>query len=198
MSEPRVIDRPGLAVAPVRLQTLLFARHGATAPNLAGQRCGGDIDPPLAPQGREQALQLAEAVARLDAPPGLVITSDLLRARETAQIVSHVLGDIELQVMPTLRERSLGWWNLEPIADTEGPLARGETPPGGESADAFRHRIEQALQGLAPLLSRRVLLVGSKGVGRVLWASAGLPPRGPLDNAELVSLQLPERLHRAP
>ena len=177
----------------MQLPELLFARHGATGPNLAGLRCGGDIDPPLAAEGRQQAAALARAVAaRLD-PPDLIITSDLRRTQETAGIVQALLPGADLLVQPALRERRLGAWNLQPIAATEALLTQGVTPPGGESGDAFRLRIESALETLLPLLHRRVLLIGSKGVGRVLRARAGLPARAPLANAELIELSFAAR-----
>lgn len=191
MSDLSVVDRPAPPAVEVQHLCLLFARHGATAMNLAGQRCGGDIDPPLAAAGLEQAIQLATAVAALAAPPSLVVTSDLLRARHTAEIVCQALGGVQLVVLPSLRERSLGFWNLEPIEDTETALARGDTPPCGESADDFRQRIEGALQALQPLLHQRVLVVASKGVARVLHALTGAPARAPLVNAELVEMTLP-------
>lgn len=193
MSEPDLIDRPALAPRADAASgpELLFARHGATAMNLAGQRCGGDIDPPLTDTGRAQARQLARAVAALAQPPVLVITSDLLRTRETARIVCDALPGAELLEMPALRERSLGFWNLEPIEATEAALMRGDVPPGGESADAFRQRIEGAVQALRPHLHRRVLVVASKGVGRVLNHCTGQPARAPLGNAELLAMRLP-------
>lgn len=167
---------------------LLFARHGATAPNLAGLRCGGDLDPPLVEEGRRQAIELARKVALHAVPIDLIICSDLLRTRETAAIVRASLGPVELCVMPAFRERRLGGWNLQPIADTEAQMAAGQTPPGGESGEDFRARIAQALATITPALQRRVLLVASKGVGRVLRELAGLPPRKPLANAELLEL----------
>ena len=33
------------------LNAVLFVRHGSTAPNLAGLRCGGDLDSPLTELG---------------------------------------------------------------------------------------------------------------------------------------------------
>lgn len=177
--------------APIeRLTTLLFARHGATGPNLAGLRCGGDIDPPLADLGRRQAAALAQALQALAELPDLIVTSDLQRTRETAELVRATLGGVDLLVQPAWRERRLGAWNLQPIDSTEALLAGGHTPPGGESGDDFRARIEAALLALAPVLHRRVLLVGSKGVGRVLRGCAGLPPRQPLGNAELIALDV--------
>lgn len=168
---------------------LLFARHGATGPNLAGLRCGGDLDPPLAEEGRRQAMNLARIVAARAPDLDLIVCSDLVRTRETAAIVRAALGPIELRLMPGFRERRLGRWNLRPIADTEAAMAAGETPPGGESRAAFSRRIHEALQLLAPALDRRVLLVASKGVGRVLREIAGMPPSAPLRNAELLDLR---------
>ena len=167
---------------------LLFARHGATAPNLAGLRCGGDLDPPLAEEGRRQAMNLARVVAARAPDLDLIVCSDLVRTRETAAIVRAALGPIEMRLMPGFRERRLGHWNLKPIHETEAAMSAGETPPGGESREAFALRIGQALQALAPALERRVLLVASKGVGRVLREIAGLPPSAPLRNAELLDL----------
>lgn len=191
MSEPALVDRPAAIDDATEPAVLLFARHGATAMNLAGQRCGGDIDPPLTDTGRSQARQLARAVAALARRPGLVVSSDLQRTRETARIVCAALPGVELMDLPALRERSLGFWNLESIEATESALASGEVPPGGEAAEAFRQRIEGTLQALRPQLHRRVLVIGSKGVGRVLIAAAGLPARAPLGNAELLTLRLP-------
>ena len=178
---------------------LLFARHGATAPNLAGLRCGGDLDPPLAEAGRRQAVELGRALAALPEPPDLIVTSDLLRTRETAAIVRAAIGPLELRVLAGLRERSLGRWNLQPIADTEAGLASGQTPPGGESGQAFAERIRDALDLVYPaLMQRRVLMVGSKGVGRVLRELAGAAPAAPLGNAQLIELSLPLALTRPP
>lgn len=171
---------------------LLFVRHGATAPNLAGLRCGGDLDPPLEDIGRCQAQALAQALAAQAAPIDLLLCSDLRRTVETADILRHALGGPAVRVVPGFRERLLGRWNLQPIATTEAGLAAGETPPGGESNAAFTDRIRRALDGVAPALRHgRVLLVGSKGVGRVLRSLAGLPLRSPLANAELMELQFP-------
>lgn len=167
---------------------VLFARHGATAPNLAGLRCGGDLDPPLAEEGRRQAMSLARVVAARAPGLDLIVCSDLVRTRETAAIVRAALGPIEMRLLPGLRERKLGHWNLRPIAETEAAMAAGETPPGGESREAFAARIDEALRTLEPALHRRVLLVASKGVGRVLREIARLPAATPLRNAELLEL----------
>lgn len=181
-------------------QLLRFVRHGATAVNLAGLRCGGDIDPPLADAGRQQAGQTGRYLAALAAQgegPGLIVTSALQRTRQTATILAAALGGLPVRVLPGWAERHLGVWNLQPIAHTQDALLAGHTPPGGESDATFQQRIGQALHGLLPLLGQRPLLVGSKGVARVLGQLCGQPDRVALDNGalwhfDLAALDCPE------
>lgn len=47
---------------------------------------------PLTPQGREQARALGERLRAEDARPGTVLTSPLLRARETGAELARALG----------------------------------------------------------------------------------------------------------
>ncbi len=176
---------------------LRFVRHGATAANLAGLRCGGDLDLPLTEQGREQAQAAAAQIARLDPAVGLIVTSDLQRTRETARIIASRLRGVPVVVEPAFGERLLGQWNLQSIAATQPLLEARQTPPGGESEDEFMARIEGALRRIAPCLARRPLLVGSKGVARVLGELSGRSGRLELangvvetfDGARLMSLQ---------
>lgn len=171
------------------LPPLLFMRHGATALNLAGLRCGGDIDAPLAEVGHRQAAEAARALRERSPLPGVIVVSGLQRTRQTAQIVAQALPRVELIVEPRLDERRLGAWNRRPIVDTQADLAAGITPPGGESNAEFSARITAAaVQTLLPLLPRHVLLVGSKGVARVLGELAGRPAAP--GNAEWVEFDL--------
>ena len=65
------------------------------------------------------------------------------------------------------------------------------TPPDGESNAEFTRRVrEAALVTLLPRLPRHVLLVGSKGVARILGELAGAAPRCPVGNAEIVEFDL--------
>lgn len=183
-----MMQSPPTPHTPASPHLLRFVRHGATAVNLAGLRCGGDIDPPLADAGRQQAAQAARQLA-MQVPvgqrPGLIVTSALLRTRQTATILAAALGGVPVSVLPGWAERRLGDWNLQPVAAHQAALLAGATPPGGESDAAFTQRIGQALDALLPLLHRRPLLVGSKGVARVLGQWCGLPGRLALDNGAL-------------
>lgn len=182
--------------------TLLFARHGATACNLAGRRCGGDHDVPLAPAGRAQARALATTLRRRRPLPGLIVTSALARTRETAEIVAAATG-LEIVVEPLLAERSLGGWNGLPVEAALPWLAPGVVPPGGgESNEQFVARIGTALRrSVWPLLPRRPLVVGSRGVARVLGIYCGFERPAPAANGELIvypTAALGERLAGLP
>lgn len=169
-----------------RDQPLLFVRHGATAPNLAHRRCGGDHDVPLVDTGRMQAREAGLRLAGLGI--GVIVTSDLRRTRETAAIIAAALGGVAIIVEPRWRERRLGAWNGQPVARTEAGLR--DTPPGGEADADFIARIEAALPGLVPLLPRRPLLVASQGVARALGQILGQPPAAPVANAQAIEFDL--------
>lgn len=175
-----------------RSGTLRYMRHGMTAPNLARVRCGGDLDVPLLDQGREQAAAAARQLARMQPPIGLVITSDLRRTRETAHIIAAALGEVPIEVVPGFAERRLGGWNLLCTEETQPWLDAGLQPPGGESDDEFTHRVARALHSVRPWLHLHPLLVGSKGVARVMGRMVGLPRQLDLGNAQIAEFELAE------
>jgi probable phosphoglycerate mutase len=166
--------------------TLYFVRHGVTEPNFRGFRCGGDLDLPLMDIGCDQAYLLAKQIERMNLRIGMILTGSLIRTRQTASIISGVLGNLSVEIDPLFNERSLGQWNNKPIAETEEMLAAKVTPPGGESEEEFTSRITLALDHLRPHLDRRPLLVSSKGVGRILNGLLGGTGRMQVGNGEIV------------
>jgi probable phosphoglycerate mutase len=184
-----MIENTGNAEAASR--PLILVRHGATEPNLAGLRCGGDLDVPLTDLGREQAIEAAQRILDLDWKVGVIVASHLRRTQETAAVISRLLGGIQVVIAPAFAERRLGEWNLRSVAETESALAAGVTPPGGESAADFLDRIaEAAATLLLPQLERRPLLVGSKGVARAFRELLGMPRAKGLANGEILQLGL--------
>ena len=86
---------------------LLLWRHGRTAAN-AGFRLQGQIDIPLDDVGRWQARTAAAAlVARYE--PTAIVSSDLSRARATADYLARATG-VTVTHDPRLRERGFGQW----------------------------------------------------------------------------------------
>lgn len=172
---------------------LRFVRHGATSANAAGLRCGGDLDLPMTALGHEQAERIAEHVAELDPPVGLIVTSDLLRTRETAAAIARRLPTAPIVVEPAFAERRLGRWNLLPIRDSQAWFESGLTPPGGESEEEFIQRITRAVETLRDELPRRPLLVASKGVARVLGELTGRDELLAPENGDVLEFDLPAR-----
>lgn len=83
---------------------LCFIRHGETDWN-AGKRIQGQIDVPLSAVGHAQARATGNALK--DEGFDAIYTSDLTRARQTAEATVH-LADVPLELCPGLRERHYG------------------------------------------------------------------------------------------
>ena len=185
-----VSDHAAMSYQADRPITLYFVRHGVTEPNFRGFRCGGDLDLPLMDIGCDQAYLLAKQMEKMNLKIGVIIAGSLIRTRQTASIISGVLGNVPIEVEPLVNERRLGQWNNRPIAETEEMLAARVTPPGGESEDEFTQRIALALEHMRPHLDRRPLLVSSKGVGRVLNGLLGGSGRMQVGNGEIVEFSV--------
>lgn len=166
--------------------TFSFIRHGATDLNLRGLRCGGDVDVRLTEAGCNTVFDMAHGMLRREMRFGLILCGSLLRIRQTALILSGVLGDLPIITIPELNERRLGDWNGRPIAKTAALLEGNLTPPGGEAEGEFVTRVGEALHQIRHYQDKRALVVSSKGVGRVLYTLLGGQDRLAVDNGELV------------
>lgn len=79
---------------------LYFFRHGDAEPAGAGRT---DEERQLTARGREETLAVAQMLARASVRPDIILTSPLLRARQTADILSEALGvsaDVEKRLRP--------------------------------------------------------------------------------------------------
>jgi broad specificity phosphatase PhoE len=157
--------------------TILLARHGESDWNRS-QRWQGFADRPLTELGRRQAAELGERLEPTDVDA--VYSSDLQRARETAEIVARMKG-LTVETTPDLREVDVGSWSGLNRADAEArfPEAYGRWLQGGEGWDdgetyeqmgervlAAIHRITKAHDG------GRVLVVAHGGSIRAVHAAA--------------------------
>ena len=143
---------PATAGAAEDLRGILLARHGETNDNRRPVRFQGFTDTPLNEVGRGQAHELAERVA--DSGARSLWSSDLSRARETAEIVDERLG-LGLRTDARLREASRGRWEgrffddvkrEEPDAFAAWMRAGASFRfPGGESLLEQQQRVRAAL-----------------------------------------------------
>jgi probable phosphoglycerate mutase len=165
---------------------LLLVRHGESTWNARG-RWQGWADPPLTDLGRAQAEAAAPAAAPVDA----VVSSDLQRARVTAELMAAVLDVGAVHIDADLRERDVGNFTGLTRAEIEerwpGVLSRGNAsiardPRFGETVEALATRVDAALARLAATFAgQRVLVVTHGGVVRNLERSFGVEP-DPLPN----------------
>lgn len=165
---------------------LLLVRHGQSEWNAAG-RWQGWADPPLSPAGIEQARAAGEELGELGLQT--VVSSDLRRARQTAELIAGDLGLLPVHVDAGLRERNVGDFTGLTRDEIEerwpGMLAewragRVQQAPNGEGAE-FLARVLAALDRLsAAFPGQRVLAVAHGGVIRTLHRHLGGEPGPPL------------------
>ena len=167
---------------------LIAIRHGETAWNV-DTRIQGQLDIPLNATGRWQAQRVARALAARD-PIHAIYTSDLARARETAQAVSDATG-APLTTDEGLRERGFGTFQGQTFAEIEARLPEEAlrwrkrdphwAPEGGESLTQMRARVQETLNTLAARHpGEQVVLVAQGGVLALLYrAATGLDLQAP-------------------
>lgn len=164
---------------------IFLARHGSTDWNLQGLAQGW-TDIPLNDQGKREAAGLARRLAA--GAWEIVVASDLLRARQTGEIIGEELG-IPALLYPELRERKLGpleGKTREEINQKYLPFWEDEaTLPGLETRDQLWTRAERAINALAGIFSgRRVIVISHNGFVRAFYAACLGGKRERLGNAE--------------
>jgi 2,3-bisphosphoglycerate-dependent phosphoglycerate mutase len=147
-------------------------RHGVT------EKPGvllGQYDATLSAEGRRQARDAAQQLAheRIER----VVSSTLLRARETAQFVAERFG-IGPEADGALNEISYGRWDglrwnqieqLDPLtARQKAEDWWSATPVGGERSAEFAQRVAQAWQSLLAQPARATVVVAHEAVNAVL------------------------------
>jgi probable phosphoglycerate mutase len=170
---------------------LILVRHGETEWNRE-LRFQGQVDVPLNATGHEQAQRVANWLA--SDPLDRVISSDLARARQTAQPLASLLtrrGVPEPTTHAGLREQSFGIVDgmrvdeikrQYPAAWNDWIEFRADYAfDDGESTRQFHTRVTAALRDLVQAYAgQTVVVVTHGGVLDMVWRSArGLPLDGP-------------------
>jgi broad specificity phosphatase PhoE len=176
----------------VSRRTIYLARHGETSWNREG-RWQGHTDIALNEVGLDQARALGELLRGRDI--ARIHSSDLARARQTAETAAGILGVTELVIDAELRERSFGVFEgltrreceeRHPEHWTSYRADPRQVPPGAESQEALADRMHAAVERA---VARRhdgddapVLVVSHGGSIRALLArvTGTMPP--PLEN----------------
>lgn len=178
--------------------TLFLIRHGETEENRL-RILQGHLPGTLTPEGIRQAHERAEDLANAEAPFGLLLCSDLLRARRTALIIGERLH-LAVRPTPLLRERD---WGSITGRRIEEVIRTANEAPGVESVEAMFARARILLDVIRTDYpdAQRVLLVSHGLFLRVLQAAVlgtemkAIPP---MKNLEVRSLQLVSPLRDMP
>jgi probable phosphoglycerate mutase len=154
----------------------------------------GDV--PLDQTGREQARQLAVAVAAVE--PVSLVSSNIARALETATIVSELIG-LEPQIDPRFAETETGDWTNRSFAEVAAEDPEAFTNfveleadwgfPGGESFATQAARVAAGLEDWRARSNTGATVIICHGnVIRLALRDAGRDGSERPDNGSLVAL----------
>jgi broad specificity phosphatase PhoE len=164
---------------------LILARHGESTYSARGL-VNGDIsvDVRLTGEGEDQAHSLGRLLA--GGQPDLCVTSELARARATAEIALG--GNAPVEIWPDLNEPGAGRFEGLPLAAyqawawTTGSVE--PAPGGGESRLAVVTRYARAYRALLERPEPTILVVvHALPIAYVLSALEGIAPAARMDRA---------------
>ncbi|KAK9157364.1 hypothetical protein Scep_003938 [Stephania cephalantha] len=211
-NEPTLNPMVGIATvtdeAPIEVPhdvaEIVVVRHGETTWNALG-RIQGQLESELNEIGWKQAEAIAERLSK-ELKPAAIYSSDLMRAKNTAEMIAKRCHIDEVIVVTELKERHVGslqgyvWGEIkekEPEAcnaffSTQNDV---EIPGGGESFDQLCERSVAALEEIASRhKGERVIVVTHGGVLRAVYMSLTQEPTaGKIMNGSLNVLHLSEK-----
>ncbi len=158
---------------------VLLIRHGETTWNRA-TRIQGHTDIPLSALGLAQAERLAQALA--DEPLAAIYSSDLSRARQTAEAIGRA-RNLTIHLDTDLRERAFGrfeglsWEEIDQGYPEDAARWRKREPDfavgGGESLTGFSVRcVAAARRAAAAHPGQSIAMVAHGGVLDCLYRAA--------------------------
>lgn len=163
------------------IYTFVFVRHGESVGNVES-RWQGQSDYVLTERGRAQARALAQRWKAEGVKFNLIISSPLVRARDTAEILASAL-DAKVELDPILMERHIG--EMEGLTAEEvrkkphPPFVTPYDPVGGEGEGdwALFLRAGQALHALVRRSPGSYLIVSHGGLlNQLMNAIIGIAP----------------------
>jgi broad specificity phosphatase PhoE len=174
-------------------------RHGETDWNAAG-RWQGRAPVPLNADGLAQAERLARYLAAAKTHFDVLYSSDLLRARQTAQAVADALN-LDLLLEPRLREVDLGDWQGLTRDEVQAwdPIHYAAfhadyytvPPPNGESRNQLRERVRDAFDDITARHPDQIIALVSHGgtLGMLIESLFGRIERPTLRNTSLTIVE---------
>jgi glucosyl-3-phosphoglycerate phosphatase len=188
--DERIADRK-LAKEPLyTFRDITIIRHGATAYNQESggvDRIRGWKNVPLSDVGREQVKELAKKLK--GSGINYIVSSDLERAKETAERVAEATG-ADLILCKEFRPWDVGEYTgqesmaVHPIMADYAYRKPYRAIPGGESFDFFKARVFRGLREYVGQYSaKKLAIVTHHRVERLIhaWIAKGSPANEELD-----------------
>lgn len=166
---------------------ILLVRHGKDIP----LRVGGWSNSALSVLGKQDVLNLAKSIKKTKTKFEEIVSSDLIRAKETADILSAEL-DLPVEFNTSFREINNG--DLKDLSKEQCKekypglyfftLKHDECYPNGESPDQFFARVTTGFENFINKYDEKsVILVTHKGVIDILmtilykrkWSNKAMP-----------------------
>jgi phosphohistidine phosphatase len=155
--------------AGVSIMLVYFMRHGEAEESAGGQ---GDSARRLTEKGRRRTRDSAQTLRKLAVTVPMIITSPLVRARQTADIVGEVLG------APVIEDSGLAGCNLEQLAEVlEAHKVSGTVMVVGHEPDFSAMVGELIGRGHVEMKKGAVACVSVQGLARgggvLVWLMSG-------------------------
>lgn len=149
---------------------ILMVRHGQTFWNCK-KIIQGHLDSRLTTKGRLQSINLATKLKKIKYD--VLISSDLGRTKETAQILSLITNQPILEFLPDFRERYLGaiqglskkeiYKYYPKLCNNNGDLIHIENIYGIEPRKDFINRIMNGIKYLAETYGNKIFVIVTHG-----------------------------------
>ena len=193
---------------------IFLARHGESEGNVQKVVCGSSApDFALTEKGKEDAKELGEKIKDLGITK--IICSDMLRAKQTAEIVRETVGVYnhtplpQVEIWENIQEMNMGEWDNTPFEEV-APTIRERIrkiyeSENGEKSQVLFQRVEKFLEKLKTISSNENILIINHQVFALATLTMNeyganseklyaLRERGELKNGELQELQINSKL----
>ncbi len=142
----------------------LFMRHGEFETQILGIWDSGDQNIHLTNKGRKQVEETAKILKKEKIQ--FVFASDVLRTKETAQIVSKILGIKKINFDNRLREMQVANFSGRPVKEYHDKFPTYEDkflkrPEGGESLSDLRTRLWDFIKDTEKKYKGKIILIVS-------------------------------------
>lgn len=169
-------------------------RHGETTGDIEN-RYGGSFNDHLTEKGQEQIKATAQRLVGKEIE--LILSSPLIRASETAQIIKNVIK-VPVEYIDGLRERHYGVLSglTKEEANQKYPEAvklhedYKNTDPEGESYEDFYQRVTEAFKSITEKDYKTIALTIHSGPIKVIYRSLGKGELSKLNDGHILELDI--------